>query len=304
MSLSDVAGIFSRYFIVGFFSPAFFAVFAFAQLNPEHWLRPHGTADVAALGGIALLLGLVLVGIRDSVHAAYSGYRPALLFGVAPSDAEIRQRWEDPFGGFIARRLQKRQTLRVRALRARASTSTDAAALLWARYGRGESIRPTRLGNRARVFDDYMRDRYRLTPAAWQRIQGLLTETEQQLLTEQDTDQRFFLNASIGALLAALPLTAMWGWEAADSFRGWELAAALGSLLAGLLLSWLAYCSALDPAEGLATRTCAAIDAHVADLYTKFEIKPGKTRAEQEKAGAALTDFIERGVAIPDELRA
>src|SRR4051794_38318797 len=95
MALQDIAGVFSRFFIVGFFLPVFFAVLAFAEANPWHWWEPHLTGDHAAgqvlvLGGAALLGALLLVGIRGPVHAVYSGYRPRLVFGVAGSDTEIR----------------------------------------------------------------------------------------------------------------------------------------------------------------------------------------------------------------------
>ncbi len=41
MGLSDVAGVFSRFFIVGFFLPAFFALIALAQLATSA-LVPNG----------------------------------------------------------------------------------------------------------------------------------------------------------------------------------------------------------------------------------------------------------------------
>src|ERR671937_523448 len=114
MALSDVAGVFSRYFIVGFFLPAFFAVFAVALFNPYGWLLPDSAADVAVLGGIALLLGLLLVGTRDAIHGLYSGYRSKLVFATARADAELRGRARDEFGGVISaplRSIQKRRAL-------------------------------------------------------------------------------------------------------------------------------------------------------------------------------------------------
>ena len=309
MVLANVASVLSRYFVVGFFLPAFFAVFAVARFNPDGWLRPDSGSGVAVVGGLALLVGLLLVGTRNAIHAVYSGYRSKLVFATARSDAELRGRAQDEFGGLISARLLSFQKRRARYLAAIATSSPDAARrakaerLLWDRYGAGSSIRPTRLGNRARVFEDYIADRYGLTPSSWKRIESMLTDREQELMLERDTDQRFFLNASICALAAAGFLALTWGWETTDGFAWSELATAVAAFATGAVVSWLAYCSAVGPAGDMSSLTAAAVDGHVNDLFAQFRVRKPRSRAEELDAGRAVSAFIDRGVPIPDDLR-
>jgi hypothetical protein len=310
MPLSSIAGVFSRYFIVGFFLPGFFAVFASAWLNPGHWLRPETASQVAIVGGIALLVGLLLVGTRNAIHAVYSGYRAKLVFATARSDAELRGRAQDEFAGIVSRPLRFFQRRRVEKLQREATDATDAerrakaARLLWSRYGYGRQIRPTRLGNRARVFEDYLLDRYGLTRSCWTRIQGRLDDREQELLVEQDTDQRFFLNTSIGAIGVGAFLASTWAWEAAHGVtHSSEVAGAAASVAVALFISWLAYCAAIGPAESMSTLTCASVDTHVRELYERFGIDAPRTRTDECEAGKAIAAFIDAGTPIPDAMR-
>ena len=69
MGLSDVAGVFSRKFIVGFFIPAFFVVLGLTQLVDERtlpaaYLDASGGAQVLIVGGFALIVGLLLSGLH------------------------------------------------------------------------------------------------------------------------------------------------------------------------------------------------------------------------------------------------
>lgn len=75
MSPSDVAGVFSRYFIVGFFLPAFFTLVGLSQaltvsFLPSGYRSLSGGAQIAVLGGAGLLLGLLSMAIGFSPAAA------------------------------------------------------------------------------------------------------------------------------------------------------------------------------------------------------------------------------------------
>lgn len=79
MSPSDVAGVFSRYFIVGFFLPAFFAlaVLAFGLSSdalPNRFENYGDAGKIAVVGGAAILLGLALLGLNYQVLRAFEGY--------------------------------------------------------------------------------------------------------------------------------------------------------------------------------------------------------------------------------------
>jgi hypothetical protein len=66
VGLRDVTGVFSRFFVVGFFVPSFFVVLALAALFVEL-----DRGDVAyVVGGVALPLALSLVGVRDALWKA------------------------------------------------------------------------------------------------------------------------------------------------------------------------------------------------------------------------------------------
>src|SRR6266516_2280966 len=76
---SDVAGIFSRFFISGFFLPAFFTLFvlwltASTHFQPASFSEQSKQVQVLALGGVALLVGLLLQGLRYPLIRIFEGY--------------------------------------------------------------------------------------------------------------------------------------------------------------------------------------------------------------------------------------
>src|SRR4249919_240363 len=79
MSPSDVAGVFSRYFIVGFFLPAFFTLVGLSQaltssFLPNSYEELNEGAKVVVLGGVGLLLGLLMLGLNWQVFRLFEGY--------------------------------------------------------------------------------------------------------------------------------------------------------------------------------------------------------------------------------------
>ena len=78
MGLGDVTGVFSRYFIVGFFLPSFFGLALLKITLSENWLPDAIAPDTAksflVIGAVALLIGLLLIGIRDPLLYFISGY--------------------------------------------------------------------------------------------------------------------------------------------------------------------------------------------------------------------------------------
>jgi len=214
------------------------------------------------------------------------------------SPASFRGRFVFSSGGASRSSSERRRTRLTPKRRAKA------ARLLSSRYGYGRQIRPTRLGNRARVFEGYLLDRYGLTRSCWTRIQDRLDDREQELLVEQDTDQRFFLNTSIGAIGVGAFLASTWAWEAAHGVtHSSEVAGAAAPVAVALFISWLAYCAAIGPAESMSTLTCASVDTHVRELYERFGIDAPRTRTDECEAGKAIAAFIDAGTPIPDAMR-
>jgi hypothetical protein len=77
MGVRDFAGIFSRFFVVGFFLPAFFTGAALDQMSggslfPAAYRSSAGTR-LLIIGGIAVLLGLTLSALHQTVLSLFAG---------------------------------------------------------------------------------------------------------------------------------------------------------------------------------------------------------------------------------------
>src|SRR5438874_9709218 len=98
MKLGGISSIFSRYFVVGFFLPAFFGLVTLWQTLsadfPPNRLRYGAGGDVAVLGGIALLVGLVLTGMRQTILNYLCGYTGVVLAWVMLFPYSLLLRWQ------------------------------------------------------------------------------------------------------------------------------------------------------------------------------------------------------------------
>jgi hypothetical protein len=78
VGLRDITGVFSRYFIVGFFLPSFFTLLLLSISVHESAL-PHQYTDLKAhdrlfgIGGAALFAGLLLLGLRHPTWKLFEG---------------------------------------------------------------------------------------------------------------------------------------------------------------------------------------------------------------------------------------
>jgi Polyketide cyclase / dehydrase and lipid transport len=91
VGLRDVTGVFSRFFVVGFFVPSFFAVLTIAWLFAE----VDEARDIYIAGAGALLVALVLVGLRDAVWQAFERHPWRSPFGDATFEyhERVRKEW-------------------------------------------------------------------------------------------------------------------------------------------------------------------------------------------------------------------
>ncbi|HEX3454157.1 MAG TPA: hypothetical protein VHS03_05990 [Gaiellaceae bacterium] len=94
MGLSDITGVFSRYFVVGFFLPAYVALLvlwlaASSEFVPDTLQNGHSQAtQVLILGAAALIVALALSGLSYYVVRIYEGYpleRCAIAWAAARS---------------------------------------------------------------------------------------------------------------------------------------------------------------------------------------------------------------------------
>jgi hypothetical protein len=90
VGLRDITGVFSRFFVVGFFVPSFFVVLTIAWLFSD----VHGDRELYVVGGGALLVALVLVGLRDAIWHAFERHPWRSPFGDATFEYHDRVRKE------------------------------------------------------------------------------------------------------------------------------------------------------------------------------------------------------------------
>ena len=71
MGLTNITGIFSRFFVVGFYLPSFFASFAVYLIFDDEPKE----SNVLVVGGVALLVALLALGFRNGIwFKVFSGY--------------------------------------------------------------------------------------------------------------------------------------------------------------------------------------------------------------------------------------
>src|SRR5262245_48899878 len=171
MALTDVTGVFSRYFVVGFFLPAYIAIVALwltatPRLIPNSLESHSEGVQLAILGGVALVAGLALSGLN----------RPITWFFEGGS-------WPGPIQR-AARVMQKHKFQRL--VRARDDETNDPHERKRAAHHLDmyfpyslERVMPTRLGNITRAYDQYSNRRWGLDGVTvWPRVEALLTDAE------------------------------------------------------------------------------------------------------------------------------
>jgi hypothetical protein len=277
MGLRDVTGVLSRYFVLGYFVPAFFSFFALSQILssafiPDKYERLTTQNQVLVLGGSALFAGLVLLGLRYPVIRLFEGY---------PLEFGLLRRFRTPFI-----KLQRRSFDRLDRIRKDVASSRRATAmrLLDRRFHKDRArLLPTRLGNALRAAENHPYTRWGLDGvAAWPRIDALLSEREQELHSNAMSDLAFFLNGAVGALVAGVILIA-------DEAANVPIRARYGALYAApFILAYVLYRAAIGAAERLGTERRASLDLHRRELYTRLGVRsPASFSEERTKIAPA-----------------
>ncbi len=297
MGLTDVAGVFSRYFIVGFFLPSFFVLVALSQLVddgslPSVYTDAGDGSRILILGGAALLVGLVLSGLHYEVLRWYEGY-------------PLRDRKNTWYAGWLFSLLYKRQRDEFKKCK---NATEDAQATQDQRDvakwrldlcfpGDDENrILPTAFGNAVRAFERHPVSRWGLNGiAAWPHVEMLLSADETAVHTEVRGDLALFLNGSLLSALAGLVL-------AAAAIADWALGPAVAALIAfGLAVVLYAWAVGAAIRWGSAVR--ASMDIHRRELYEKLGArKPLDFSDERQTVAPAISASLLRAEPIPDAL--
>lgn len=318
MGLQDVTGVFSRYFIVGFFVPTFGSLAFLKLILSEPWVpeavEPDKSGSFLVIGGAALVFGLVLLGLRDPIVEALSGYflvRPRtsrlgrLVKGVgdrlAARHVKTFADLEEKAKAFVALRdaseAEREQARRdPEAVResARAAWSLDRCFPRTA-----TKVLPTYLGNRLRAADDYARSRWSLeTVTLRPRIESLLSEQEVKIHADADTDLAFFVNSSLLAAVAGVI-------AAVDAAVNQPHPAALAWVyILPFLVAMVLYRAAVSAAERRGALLRASIDLHRFELYEKLGVRWPSSYAEQDRMGRAVNQLLLYGWSLADDLLA
>lgn len=289
MGLRDITGVFSRYFIVGFFIPSLFTLVLLERLLSgqavPNALEAYGEdTRILILGAMAVFVGLVLMGLQS--------FPLELLFVAGPLRTPLV-------------RLQVSKMDRLRALRNDASAPQSArarAALeITRRFGGGarEAVQPTRLGNAARSYAASAYARWGLDAVAvWPRVEALMTEQERELHVDAKTDVAFFLNGSLGCLVIGLAALVD-----GIAYRGDALFTVV-LVAVSLLFARFLYLAGVGAATRWSERREASFDLHRGDILTSFGFRDPTGFEDGRTIGIALSRFLLYGVPPGDELLA
>jgi hypothetical protein len=301
VALADVAGVFSRYFIVGFFLPSFFGLVALSQTLTDSFLPAVYTdagdgARIAIVGGAALLVGLVLLGLNHPITRWFEGY-PLKSHG---------ERW---YAKHLCGRLMRRQQAKFTEMRqacvSAGATDVERRTAVWRMdqafpRDNEDLLLPTSFGNAVRAFERHSYIRWGLNGiAVWPRIEMLLPTEETQVHADARGEVAFFVNGSLLAAIAGLVLVA-------DELVNQPLPVYAAPLYAVPFIVGMAfYAASIGSAVRWGSAVRASIDIHRRELYEKLGLRtPLDFTDERETVAPAANGALLRGETIPDALSA
>jgi hypothetical protein len=259
---SDFAGIFSRYFVIGFFLPVFFALILVAHLvelssTPGAYASASGGTQVVLIGGAGLLGGLLLLGVGQFVIRAFAGYPLRDLIGLLARRLADEEKEE----GRLLRALTKptaRYVRKWRRLQIEVREGRTEAAVKLNQYfpWHQNEVMPTRLGNAIRSFESYPFKTYGLDgPPNWPRVEALMNDNEKESLAEALTIVSFWLNWAL--LVPPAALYVVIGGVLGHSHESiWSTVTLIVLTLGvGALVAWLAYHAAVGAAVQWGSRS-------------------------------------------------
>ncbi len=297
MGLTDVAGVFSRFFIVGFFLPSFFALVALAQLSTSAFLPDgleeySGATQILILSGVGLLVGLFLLGLHRPILRLFEGY-PVLRSRVAKPFVSLQR-------GAYAKLAEEKRGARPEA-DAEAQSRGIAAWRRLDRYFPDDPSRllPTRFGNVLRAWEDYSYNRWGLDAIPfWARVEPLLSEQEQRLHEDARTDVAFFVNSSLAAVVVGIVLVADGVANTPIGGGAWAWL-----YLLPFLFAYLIYRFAIDAGQRWGVEIKASLDLHRLEVYERLGIRrPTSFTDERTTIAPALNRFLLYARPLPDEL--
>jgi hypothetical protein len=291
MGLRDVTGVLSRYFVLGYFVPAFVTLFALSRfltndLLPASFEELSDQNRLLVVGAGALIVGLVLLGLRYPIIRIFEGY---------PLEMGPLRVLRQPFVW-----LQQRSYDRLAEVRddENSPNRSAAARLLDRRFHQNRNrLLPTRFGNAFRAAENYPYTRWGLDGVAvWPRIDAMLTDREQELHANAMSDLAFFVNLTLGALLIGVLALVDAGLN--SPLVGWQWL----WYVVPFLVAYFLYRAAIGAAERLGTERRASIDMHRRELYERLGVTE-PAAGEERKVASAVNRFLLYGRELPAAYR-
>jgi hypothetical protein len=287
MGLGDITGVFSRYFVVGFFLPAYVwlivlwkaASSAFIPNVLEHYKEP---TQLLILGAVALVAGLALSGCNYLITRAFEGY-PLLRFRRWPVVKLI------PRTAIAAQRFRFDRLSRVRD--GQTSLPADRAEAAWIldRFYPGDAndLLPTRLGNAIRAFERYSNVRWGLDGVTiWPRIDALLGEDERGIHVDAKIDLYVFLNGALGGFVVGVCLVVDKSVNVPQPALHWPL------YVLPFAVGYVLYRAALPPAANWGDAVRASIDVHRLELYEKLGVRAPLSFSDEKKMAVRVNQAL------------
>ena len=301
MGLGDVAGVFSRYFIVGYFLPAFVALVVLWQTLTDNAL-PTAFADlksdgakIAVIGGCALVAGLLLLALNYQLIRIFEGY-PIQRIG-RYKVLKLIPKWligrrEKALNKLIQVRFDPARPV---ADRAHAAWSLDRC------YPGGNplDLLPTRFGCAVKAFELHSLGRYGLDAIGlWPRVEYGLSDHESEVLADAKSEVAFLINLSLLSLLIDC-----WLIPDAIAHRSYGVVVSIVAYGAPLVLAYVFYRWAVGAAMRWGSAVRAAIDLHRLEVYKKIGVRmPTSASDERGIVGPAVSRMLLYGRPLPDDL--
>jgi hypothetical protein len=299
MALSSITSVLSRYFVVGFFMPAYVSlvvlwISASSTFVPNAIDHSHKqSTQLLILGGVALVAGLILSGLSYYIARAYEGYWLERL-----ADLPVARRLYRRAITWQRRAYDRLMQVRENKTappeeRARAAWRLDK----WFPKQR-DALLPTRLGNAIRAFERHSNARWGLDGVTvWPRIESLLSAVERELEVDAKINFYVFTNASVGSILVGLCLIVDAGANHAHRPWLWWI------YTLPFLVAYVLYRAAIGPAVDWGDVVRSSIDLHRLDLYEKLGVRrPVSFSDEREVAMKVNKALLYAHPLLPDDL--
>jgi hypothetical protein len=296
LGLTEVTGVLSRYFVVGFFLPAYVSLIALWLTASDNFIpnaldRYSEATELVILGGVALVFALVLSGLNYPLVRWFEGYPLQRLrrwpgLKLVPNAAIALQRWA--YNRLVKIRDDQDQPEQDRK---RTYTRLDKD------FPKSPSaLLPTRLGNVMRAYERHSNVRWGIDGLTiWPRVSALVSDAERQLLVDAEIDLFVFLNAAFGALVVGICLVvdkAIHGnglWE-------WLLYAI------PFLVAYALYRMSIGPAVSRGAVVRASIDLHRLEVYEKLGVRKPNSFSDERELGKAVGQLLLYGEPwLPDD---